>query len=117
MPRAWRSSSHGKLSSSSGASFGSGSVRAFMLSASQQTSIRNFIVAPFRRWYPSLTPLRRTRRTEIDRSTGLVLALPVVELRPRPAEEDSLARDAPRADLAAVRVLDDVRLDQRRDHQ
>src|SRR4030095_60269 len=46
MSRAWRSSSHGKLSSS-GVSVGSGSVWAFIRSASQQTSSRNFIVAPF----------------------------------------------------------------------
>jgi hypothetical protein len=43
--RAWRSSNHGKLSFSSSSPV-SGSVWAFILSASQQTSIRNFIVSP-----------------------------------------------------------------------
>ena len=47
----------------------------------------------------------------------LVLALPVVELRPRASEHDPVASDAARADLAGVEVLDDVRRDQRREHE
>src|SRR5580765_418381 len=48
---------------------------------------------------------------------SLVLAVPVVEHRPGPAEEDPLAVCASGSDLPAVRVLDDVRRDQRREHQ
>src|ERR1044072_307791 len=47
MPRAWRSSTHGKPSSSaSPVSLGSGSLCAFICSVSQQTSSRYFMVAP-----------------------------------------------------------------------
>src|SRR5215210_5257988 len=48
---------------------------------------------------------------------ALVLAFPVFELRPRASEDDPLAGDAPRADLARVEVLDDVRRDQRGEHE
>src|SRR5204863_8362930 len=47
----------------------------------------------------------------------LVLALPVFELGPGASEDDPLAGDAPRADLARVEVLDDVRRDQRGEHE
>src|SRR4051794_845716 len=47
----------------------------------------------------------------------LVLVLPVVELGPRASEDDPFAGDAPRADLARVEVLDDVRRDQRGEHE
>jgi len=43
----------------------------------------------------------------------LVLVFPVLELGPRASEDDPLTGDAPRADLAGVEVLDDVRRDQR----
>ena len=45
LPRAWRSSNHGKLSGFAVA-VGSGSVWASIFLASQQTNIRNFMVAP-----------------------------------------------------------------------
>src|SRR5437764_3300457 len=47
----------------------------------------------------------------------LVLVLPIFELGPRASEDDPLAGDAPRADLAGVEVLDDVRRDQRGEHE
>ena len=47
----------------------------------------------------------------------LVLALPVLELGAGPAEEDPLPGDATRTDLSAVRVLDDVGREQRREHE
>src|SRR5256884_9541062 len=47
----------------------------------------------------------------------LVLVLPIFELGPRASEDDPLAGDAPRADLAGVEVLDDVRRDQRGKHE
>src|SRR3954470_8286814 len=47
----------------------------------------------------------------------LVLVLPIFELRPGASEDDPLAGDAPRADLAGVEVLDDVRRDQRGEHE
>src|SRR5262249_31620358 len=50
-------------------------------------------------------------------SLRLVLALPIFELGPRASEDDPLAGDAPRADLAGVEVLDDVRRDQRGEHE
>src|SRR4029079_5894153 len=50
-------------------------------------------------------------------STPLVLVLPIFELRPRASEDDPLAGDAPRADLARVEVLDDVRRDQCGEHE
>src|SRR5437867_10335346 len=50
-------------------------------------------------------------------STPLVLVLPIFELGPRASEDDPLAGDAPRADLAGVEVLDDVRRDQRGEHE
>src|SRR5438046_2711119 len=56
-------------------------------------------------------PVNRERRPE------LVLAFPVFELGPRASEDDPLAGDAPRADLAGVEVLDDVRRDQRGEHE
>src|SRR3954453_19827079 len=46
----------------------------------------------------------------------LVLVLPIFELGPRAGEDDPLAGDAPRADLAGVEALDDVRRDQRGGH-
>ncbi len=48
---------------------------------------------------------------------ALVLPLPVVEDRAGPAQENPLAGDAAGADLAAVEILNDVRSDQRREHQ
>src|SRR5262245_29907223 len=51
------------------------------------------------------------------RRQWLVLALPIIELGPRASEDDPLAGDAPRADLAGVEVLDDIRRDQRREHE
>src|SRR5262245_60457559 len=48
---------------------------------------------------------------------SLVLAVPVIEHRPGPAEHDPLAGGVAGADLPAVRVLDDVRREQRREHQ
>src|ERR687886_435463 len=48
---------------------------------------------------------------------GLLLALPVVELRPGLAEHDPLAGDTARADLAAVEILDDVRCNKGREHE
>src|SRR5688572_16507341 len=48
---------------------------------------------------------------------ALVLAFPVFELRPGASEDDPLAGDAPRADLARVEVLDDVWRDQRGEHE
>src|SRR6184192_4092798 len=47
----------------------------------------------------------------------LVLVLSIFELGPRASEDDPLAGDAPRADLAGVEVLDDVRRDQRGEHE
>src|SRR5437764_458716 len=47
----------------------------------------------------------------------LVLVLPIFELGPRASEDDPLAGDAPRADLAGVEVLDDVRRDPRGEHE
>src|SRR5262249_20659823 len=47
----------------------------------------------------------------------LVFAVPVVQFGPGAGEEDALAGDAAGADLAGVEVLDDVRLDDRREHQ
>src|SRR4051794_30694821 len=47
----------------------------------------------------------------------LVLVLPIFELGPRASEDDPLAGYAPRADLAGVEVLDDVRRDQRGEHE
>src|SRR5437762_11621908 len=47
----------------------------------------------------------------------LVLVLPIFELGPRASEDDPLAGDAPRADLAGVEVLHDVRRDQRGEHE
>src|SRR3954452_10645800 len=59
----------------------------------------------------------RSHRTGSRRVAALVLALPIFELGPRASEDDPLAGDAPRADLAAVEVLDDVRRDQRGEHE
>src|ERR671935_2199928 len=53
----------------------------------------------------------------LRRRVGLLLALPVVELRPGLAEHDPLAGDAARADLAGVEILDDVRCDKGREHE
>src|SRR5687767_2452134 len=82
MPRAWRSSSHGKLSSP-GVSVESGSAWASMFSASQQTSIRYFIVAPSRRWVqPHLWTTNapdRDRHLRADRSPIDELALRIHE--------------------------------------
>src|SRR5437588_7972919 len=47
----------------------------------------------------------------------LVLVLPIFELGPRASEDDPVAGDAPRADLAGVEVLDDVRRYQRGEHE
>src|SRR5207237_8021165 len=47
----------------------------------------------------------------------VVLVLPICELGPRASEDDPLAGDAPGADLAGVEVLDDVRRDQRGEHE
>src|SRR5437764_5153930 len=47
----------------------------------------------------------------------LVLVLPIFELWPRASEVDRPPGDAPRADLARVEVLDDVRRDQRGEHE
>src|SRR4051794_5024575 len=54
----------------------------------------------------------RSSRSSKDRDY-LVLVLPIFELGPWASEDDPLAGDAPRADLAGVEVLDDVRRDQR----
>ena len=48
---------------------------------------------------------------------ALVLPLPVVEDRAGPAQENPLAGDAAGADLAAVEILNNVRSDERREHQ
>src|SRR5829696_8084356 len=68
-PRAWRSSSQGKLSSSGG-SVGSGSVWASMLFPSQQTSSRYFIGRSFSSLGERLTHGRRTRPAGIDISVA-----------------------------------------------
>src|SRR3954452_23841823 len=64
---------------------------------------------------------RRSRFAPRSRSSKdcdyLVLVLPIFELGPRASEDDPLAGDAPRADLARVEVLDDVRRDQRGEHE
>src|SRR3954447_2002848 len=59
----------------------------------------------------------RSHRTGSRRVAALVLAFLVFELRPGASEDDPLAGDAPRADLARVEVLDDVRRDQRGEHK
>src|SRR4029453_11471060 len=47
----------------------------------------------------------------------LLLAFPVVELRPRTAEHDPFIRHAVCADLARIEVLDDLRRDLCREHE
>src|ERR1043165_7612506 len=56
-------------------------------------------------------------RVADDRTCLLVLARPIFELGTRASEDDPLAGDAPCADLAGVEVLDDVRRDQRGEHE
>src|SRR5262245_9736595 len=57
-----------------------------------------------------------TKRMQ-TRSTGLLLAFPVVELGPRTAEHDQVTCHAACANLARIEVLDDVRGDERRKHE
>src|SRR2546430_9779762 len=69
-----------------------------------------------------VSPCSVLRSASTDHGDGtpegaLVLALPVFELGPGASEDDPLAGDAPRADLARVEVLDDVRRDQRGEHE
>ena len=57
-------------------------------------------------------PTRSSRSSKGPRTHPGVLVLPIFELGPRASEDDPLAGDAPRADLARVEGLD-VRRDQR----
>src|SRR5207253_9330782 len=69
------------------------------------------------KWKP---PFRGYSGTLAQASGRCLLASPrppIFELGPRASEDDPLAGDAPRADLAGVEVLDDVRRDQRGEHE
>src|SRR5215210_4171643 len=65
--------------------------------------------------FSSRDTVAATRRNRSWRP--LVLSVPVVELGAGPAHEEPLAGRVVQADLAAVRVLDDVRREERREHQ
>ena len=73
-----------------------------------------------RNWSRHICPfvdVRTSLRLHRETPDLLVLVLPIFELRPWASEDDPLAGDAPRADLAGVEVLDDVRRDQRGEHE